>query len=188
MKRIIAGFKKWQPGKILTAVLLGAILLFASACNSGDSLGARPQNPPVQAGGQNNPHKGGGDGYTNYQMSTDRNLKSSSGKQVSGYYSANKSIANGEFESSNSRVLYPGSNPSYRPTDAKIKQKFIGPPTLDPALPQTLVNSHIERSYADSSVLKRAGQTFRDASQFLTNPVKTLGDSTNLASDSVSRR
>ncbi|MBW4623137.1 MAG: hypothetical protein KME17_27740 [Cyanosarcina radialis HA8281-LM2] len=192
MKRIIAVLKKWQPGKFLTAVLLGAILLFASACNSGDSLGARPQNPPVQMGGQNNPHKGGGDGYTDYQMSTDRQVKSSanrsSGKQASGYYSLNKSIADRDFESNNSRVLYPGNNPSYRPADPKIKQKFIGPPTLDPALPQTSVNSRVERSYPDSNVLKRAGETFKDASGFLTDPVKTLGDSTNLPSESVSRR
>jgi hypothetical protein len=33
--------------------------------------GARPNNPPVQMGGQNNPYKMGGDENTQYKMSTD---------------------------------------------------------------------------------------------------------------------
>lgn len=192
MKRIRGWLKKWQPSKILTALLLGAVLVLASACNTGDRLGARPHNPPVQMGGQNNPHKAGGDGYTNYQMTTDPNLKSSADRplnnRASGYYSLNQSIATQGVESSNSRVLYPGNNPSYRAAELKIRQKFMGAPSLDPAIPQTLVNGSVERSYGDRSVLERAGQTFKDASQFLSDPVKTAGESADLPSKSVSSR
>jgi hypothetical protein len=53
--------------KIVTAFLLGTILLVTTACNSGDELGARPEVPPVQLGGQNNPHKAGGDSMTQYK-------------------------------------------------------------------------------------------------------------------------
>jgi hypothetical protein len=66
MKILIQSFKKLQIAKFLMATFLGAILLLTTACNTGNEVGARPQNPPVQMGGQNNPHKGGGDGYTQY--------------------------------------------------------------------------------------------------------------------------
>lgn len=75
MKQLIDFFKKFHLKQILTIFLLGAILLINTACNSGDIRGARPNNPPVQAGGANNPYKGGGDGYTQYKMSPDPNVK-----------------------------------------------------------------------------------------------------------------
>ncbi|MEW5857264.1 MAG: DUF6658 family protein, partial [Cyanobacteriota bacterium] len=74
MKHLTAFFKKLRLRQILTVFLAGALLIVTSACNNGDSLGARPQNPPVQMGGNNNPHSNGGDGYTNYKMSTDPNV------------------------------------------------------------------------------------------------------------------
>lgn len=48
-------FKKL--GRVLTIFVLGAALLLTAACNSGDLRGARPENPPVQMGGGNNPYK-----------------------------------------------------------------------------------------------------------------------------------
>jgi hypothetical protein len=56
--------------RFIVAACLGVLLLVTTACNSGNEVGARPHNPPVQMGGQNNPHKAGGDGYT--QFNTDR--------------------------------------------------------------------------------------------------------------------
>jgi hypothetical protein len=60
-----------QLVKILTILALGSILFLVTACNPGDMQGARPNNPPVQMGGQNNPYKLGGDENTQYKMSTD---------------------------------------------------------------------------------------------------------------------
>ncbi len=60
-------FKKLHLTKIATAFVLVVVLLITTACNNGDELGARPEVSPVQMGGQNNPHKAGGDGMTQYK-------------------------------------------------------------------------------------------------------------------------
>lgn len=67
-----------QLSRVLTIFVLGAALLLTTACNSGDLRGARPENPPVQMGGGNNPYKRGDDGYANYKMSPDARAKDSS--------------------------------------------------------------------------------------------------------------
>lgn len=66
--------EKIQLDRILTVFLLMTVLLLTTACNRGDEFGARPNNPPVQVGGNNNPHKGG-DGYTQYKVDSDPRLK-----------------------------------------------------------------------------------------------------------------
>jgi hypothetical protein len=66
MKTLIRSIRTLPIARFVMVAFLGAVLLLTSACNAGNEVGARPQNPPVQMGGQNNPHKGGGDGYTQY--------------------------------------------------------------------------------------------------------------------------
>lgn len=77
MVKIAAYLKKLRFRQIITVFLAGVVLLVSTACNSGDVRGARPNNPPVQAGGQNNPHKMGGDGYSQYKASPDAKVKKS---------------------------------------------------------------------------------------------------------------
>ncbi|HAX88911.1 MAG TPA: hypothetical protein DD379_05995 [Cyanobacteria bacterium UBA11162] len=74
MKQLIDFLKKLHLKQILTIFLAGVILVISTACNTGDMRGARPNNPPVQAGGANNPYKDGGDSYTQYKMSPDPNI------------------------------------------------------------------------------------------------------------------
>ena len=65
MKNLIAFLEKVRIRQILTVFLAGVLLVISTACNSGDVNGARPNNPPVQMAGKNNPHKSDGAGYTN---------------------------------------------------------------------------------------------------------------------------
>jgi hypothetical protein len=76
-----AFLRKLQLRQVLTVFLAGLLLFFSTACNTGNVQGARPENPPVQAGGNNNPYKGGGDGYTNYKASTDPGVNSKKANQ-----------------------------------------------------------------------------------------------------------
>lgn len=55
--------------QILTLVLACVMLLIGTACSSTAVESGRPENPPVQAGGANNPYKKGGDSYTENNMS-----------------------------------------------------------------------------------------------------------------------
>jgi len=75
MKQVATFFKKLRLRQILTVFLVGVTLFVTTACNTGNTQGARPNNPPVQAGGQNNPYKGGGDNYTKYNQSTEAPVK-----------------------------------------------------------------------------------------------------------------
>lgn len=76
MKKLIFFFKQLRLSQLLTAFLATVVLFVGTACNSGDVRGARPDNPPVQAGGANNPYKAGGDTHTNYKLSPDPKVSS----------------------------------------------------------------------------------------------------------------
>ncbi|MBD2016714.1 hypothetical protein H6F96_22455 [Microcoleus sp. FACHB-53] len=71
MKKLTVFFKQLRLSQLLTAFLATVVVFVGTACNSGTVQGARPDNPPVQAGGANNPYKGGGDSNTNYNFSPD---------------------------------------------------------------------------------------------------------------------
>jgi hypothetical protein len=75
MQQLIERFKQIKPFKILAILGVCLMLITTTACNRGDITGARPQNPPVQAGGQNNPHKMGGDGLIKSTPSKAGNVK-----------------------------------------------------------------------------------------------------------------
>lgn len=63
MNRLIAFLKQLRLRQIVTVFLAGMLLIVSTACTA-TTQGANPNNPPVQAGGANNPYKGGGDAYT----------------------------------------------------------------------------------------------------------------------------
>ena len=71
MKALTTFLKKLRSRQIVTVFLAGVLLIVSTACSSVNAQGANPDNPAVQAGGANNPYKGGGDKYTNLNMSTD---------------------------------------------------------------------------------------------------------------------
>jgi hypothetical protein len=159
--------KKLQLGKIAAAVLMGTILFVTTACNSGNEVGARPDNPPVQAGGQNNPHKAGGDGYTQYKMTTDPATKS--GDRASVLTSFDQLLAIDTMSDNSGSLLYPGAT---EPESASSKDDFVSRqrqkelmnPGRIPSAQQPIVN----RADPDYKILEKAGQAFKDASEFLT--------------------
>ena len=67
MKGLKSLWKKLPVRQILTVFLAGILLIVSTACSGANAQGANPQNPPVQAGGANNPYKGGGDKYTKFR-------------------------------------------------------------------------------------------------------------------------
>jgi len=71
VNKLTAFFKKLRLRQILTVFLAGVLLIASTACSGANAQGANPNNPAVQAGGANNPYKGGGDGNTDLKMSTD---------------------------------------------------------------------------------------------------------------------
>lgn len=181
MNALTALVKKLRLSQILTVFMAGLLLFTSTACNTGDVRGARPQNPPVQMGGMNNPHKGGGDGYTNYKMSTDPTVNQSPAKSTKDR--ADLSIENARLlasstanESNASKLLYPGSAPME--TD-KFDQELGGDKALlntpdgQPAKRQPI----FDRSDPDAHILERVGAAVKDASAFLKDSAEDAKES-----------
>ncbi|MBD1922897.1 hypothetical protein H6F77_17735 [Microcoleus sp. FACHB-831] len=179
MKKLTDLFKKVRLGQILTVFLAGVLLFTSTACNSGDSLGARPENPPVQMGGNNNPHKGGGDGYTNYKASTDPKAKNSAGSdrdRADLQLMYNQAIA-ANIESDAKDVLYPGSegtqtdSPDIGPRGENYLEKEA---TQIPARRQPI---------PQGNVYEKVGEAFKDATSFIKDKSDEAGERPELQSN-----
>ncbi len=173
MKQITNFVKKLGLGKLLSVLFAGLLLFTTTACNPGTETGARPQNPPVQAGGMNNPHKAGGDGYTNERMSNDIrvNTQGKSAKERA-QRSSDNSLASNLGSSSSQQLLYPGSERSETdkyPQDLGGDRSLLKVPGQSQATAQPVFN----RNDGDAKLLERAGAVFKDASQFIKDGVET---------------
>lgn len=177
MKGLVAFLKKLPLRQLLTGVLAVGILFFNTACNAGNVQGARPHNPPVQAGGQNNPHKAGGDGYTNYKMSTDVK-KGRADLQIL----SNRLIAQTTYDTypvNSDRLIYSGSEPQkaplYNPSGLPLHQAGTSVQESD-------AQPSFDRSDPDAGLMERIGSAFKDASGFLSNdPEENPGINSNPA-------
>jgi hypothetical protein len=96
--------KKLRLRQVLTVFFAGLLLVVSTACGSVNAQGAKPENPPVQSGGANNPYKSGGDKYTKYNMSTDSKVNNTGRDQSSLLLNPQLLIANNK----RSELLYPG--------------------------------------------------------------------------------
>lgn len=153
--KLTASLRKLRLGKLLAIVLAGVVLITTTACNGVDSARARAQNPPVQMGGQNNPHKGNGDGYSDYQKSADRSNKRAS-------LPTEQLVAT----AASTELLYPGQADSGNNVagreQAEVREEMMRDATRIPAKPQY----ELDPTHGNENVLDRAGQTFKDASSF----------------------
>ncbi|MEG4588457.1 hypothetical protein QUA54_25040 [Microcoleus sp. MOSTC5] len=184
MNTVTAFFKRLGIGQFLTqflTVFMAGLLLFTStACNAGDVRGARPENPPVQAGGMNNPHKAGGDGYTNYKTSTDPKVNQSPAQAEKNRADlsimGDRLLASTTAESNSSKLLYPGSAPME--TD-KFDSELGGDKALLEAPDGQPVKAQpvFDRSDPDANILERVGAAFKDASGFLKDSAEDAKES-----------
>lgn len=170
MNRLLSFFKKIRIGQILTVFIAGVALFLTTACNSGNSLGARPDNPPVQMGGNNNPHSMGGDGYTEYKMSTDPSVnKPTADQDQAALFSFGQLLAANtpaQSDDNAQTLLYPGADApqSTRPGVGQVDPKvFEQQATEIPAQRQPV----LDRSDPDLNILEKTGQAIKDSSAFL---------------------
>lgn len=109
MNALTTFLKKLRLRQIVTVFLAGVLLIVSTACSGAvNALGANPDNPAVQAGGANNPYKGGGDKYTNLNMSTDpkvNNAQKNTGSDQSSLQLNSQILIATTKES---ELLYPG--------------------------------------------------------------------------------
>jgi hypothetical protein len=174
MDTLFAFCKRLHLGKLFTVFAAGFLLLLNVACSNGTATGARPNNPAVQMGGQNNPHKGGGDGYTEYQMSTDPAVKKRDraelpglGQLVANANQTERSLSDQVVSSrKNSNAGMTSSQPGNPMRDTVKEAKQI------PEKPQEV----LDRSDPNVKILEKVGDTFKEASKHLTGDTEKAID------------
>jgi hypothetical protein len=152
-----------QIRRVLAIVIAGILLSFSTACNNGNLQGARPENPPVQLGGQNNPHKMQGDKYTDYKAPTNPQLD----KNASLPSNLSNLIAAYGVEEKKPGLIY--KNDTRADENYPIKSDKTGGVEI-PAKQQTI----IDRSDPDANILEKTGKAFEEASEFLEGSTKQL--------------
>lgn len=165
-----------QLKKVAIAFLLSTVFLLTTACNNGDELGARPNVSPVQMGGQNNPHKAGGDGMTQYRSpANDSNLSKDRDRASlpANLYLAAANNSKTSYPTDDSQVeglLY---SDSERAESLDSVNDFVSPQRqaelFDPAQVPAKKQPAIDRSNPDNQLLEKTGQMFDDAGDFSAN-------------------
>lgn len=127
MKKLIAFFKKLQVRQMLSVFLAGALLIISTACsNATNAQGANPDNPAVQAGGMNNPYKGGGDSYTNQKISTDPKVNKTPGSgQNHASLQLSPQLIAASREDKKSEMLYPAADEPAGRAEKEAELPFI---------------------------------------------------------------
>ena len=156
--------------------MLSTVFLLTTACNSGDEVGARPNVSPVQMGGQNNPHKAGGDGMTQYRSpANDSNLSKETDRASlpTALYLAAANNSKTSYPTNDSQVeglLY---SDSKRAESLDSVDEFVSPQRqaelLDPTKIPAEKQPAIDRSNPDNQLLEKIGQMFDDAGDFSAN-------------------
>jgi hypothetical protein len=112
-------------------------------------------------GGNNNPHKAGGDGYSEYKMSTDRAAVNERASLTSlGQLVATAPDTELQYRSSGEENM--GAAGAGR-DQAKVQEQFMRDATQIPAERQEV----IDRSNPNEQILEKVGQTFKEATGFL---------------------
>jgi hypothetical protein len=169
MKALIGFCKKLRLRQIVTVFLAGIFLMVSTACSGANAQGANPQNPAVQAGGANNPYKGGGDKYTNYHMSTDPKVTTETAKQKDDRASLQPSSQLLIATNRESEILYPGAETP----DGRVKKEAELPLITEKDFQQPQPGGLIQRTpdlgTRVQERLETVKETFEDASKFLGN-------------------
>lgn len=167
MNKLMNFCKRLRLHQTLIALFAGALLLFTTACSGTNAQGANPNNPAVQAGGANNPHKAGGDNYNNLKMSTDPKVNptksNSADKQASLAPFSGQLIAATNKES---ELLYPGAETP----EGRVKKESEFPVITDKdftrAEPGGLIQREPDLGERVQMRVEKAQDAFKEATDF----------------------
>lgn len=165
MKKLMTFFKQLQLRQLLTVALAAVVLLVGTACNQGTETGARPDNPPVQMGGANNPYKSGGDTNNNFKLSPDPKVSQQAGdlkrNRADLPFALNQLIAAGDA------VQYPGAqNPENRAAVEKSLPK-IGLEDFEKAEEGGLIQRQSDYGDRVGDRLSTVKESLDEASEFI---------------------
>ena len=168
MNGLTTFFKKLRMRQIITVFLAGVLLIFSTACgNATNAQGANPDNPAVQAGGANNPYKGGGDGYTNLNMSTDPKVTNTKAKDQNDQ--ANLSLDLQKLIATNQEagVLYPGAETPAGRAEKEAELPLITPEDFQQPKSGGLNQRNPDVGERFENRIEKAQEAFKKATEFI---------------------
>jgi hypothetical protein len=166
MQKITALFKKLRLRQVLTVCLVSLLLLFNTACsNATTAQGANPNNPAVQAGGNNNPHKNAGVNYDNVdKYTTDPTVKATPDKS-----STNRASLDGYslLVAANSEgILYPGAETPAGRAQKEAELPIKTAKDFKQPEPGGLNQRNEDLGERLSNRLEKVQEAFKEASEF----------------------
>lgn len=181
MKQFTAFLKKLQLRQILTLFLAGLLLFLGTACNSGNVQGARPENPPVQAGGNNNPYKAGGDSYTKYKASTDPGVNSKTANQERDR--ADAQLLSNQLVATKLEKLYPGAEEPAIPADQQKNLPLIDKQNSSQPQPGGLIQREPNLGERVGDRLEAVKEAVQEATGFIKDKADEAGNRPELQSN-----
>jgi hypothetical protein len=172
---VIAMSRIFRFARLLLTLSMGFILLLTTACSNPTIEGARPDNPPVQMGGNNNPYEGSGGSYDHSGMKTEaptqRNVSALPTEQavVPGQPRlrlVSNSVTYSLAAENEAKLPYPGTGMENEDVykvdlaEAEVKRQEA---QQIPKEKQYIV----DRSDPNAKILERSVQAFKSASEFL---------------------
>ncbi|MBH8562605.1 hypothetical protein I8748_10510 [Nostoc sp. CENA67] len=151
MKGLKSLWKRLPVRQILTVFLAGIFLIVSTACSGANAQGANPQNPAVQAGGANNPYKGGGDKYTKYRESA----------------SLQPNLQVLIATNNQSEILYPGAETPAGRVEKQRELPLITEENFQKPEPGNLIQNEPELGTRVKERLETVKEAVQDASGFL---------------------
>jgi hypothetical protein len=171
VNRLTALLKKLRLRQILTVFLASLFLIVSTACSGANAQGANPQNPAVQAGGANNPYKGGGDKYTNYRMSTDPKVTNSSNQNQRDRASLvepnSQLLIATATTNRESEILYPGAETPAGRLQKEAELPLVTEKNFQQPEPGGLIQREPNVGTRIKERLETVKETVKDASSFL---------------------
>lgn len=181
MNRLTALLKKLRLRQILTVCLASLLLIVSTACSGANAQGANPQNPAVQAGGANNPYKGGGDKYTNYNMTTDPKVANPSSRDQASLLQPSSQLL--IATNPQSEILYPGAETPVGRAQKEAELPLITEKNFQQPEPGGLIQREPNVGTRIQERLETVKETVKDASSFLKDKADEAGARPELQKD-----
>lgn len=165
MQTITIFLKQLRLSQILTVFLATVVLLISTACNTPTITGTRPDNPPVQAGGANNPYESGGDTNTNFKLSPDPRVDGNTAKSQ-GYRSDSQIISNRLIAASD-ELKNPTGELSGQPADETQRLRRVDLQDFEKSEPGGQIQRESNVGERIKDRLGAATESFSKASEFI---------------------
>ena len=172
----------FQVFRVLLTLSMGFILMLTTACSSPTIQGARPNNPPVQMGGNNNPYSGSGDGYEHSGMKTEAPIQKDVSALPPGqaaassqprFHLVSNDVTHSLAAQNEAKLPYSGTGMMnegvYKVDLAEAEAKRQEAQQI-PKERQYIV----DRSNPDAKILERSVQAFKSASEFLNDRSRSI--------------